>query len=74
MKDFHVRMRAATVKPRTGKSLVEMKVRDSVQDYRHALREAEHLMRFGVPREKAYERVGLTVEQVEKRESRESVK
>jgi len=51
--------------------LVEMKVRDSVQDYRHALREAEHLMRFGVPREQALERVGLTVDQVVKRESRE---
>ena len=42
-----------------------------MQDYRHALREAEHLMRFGVPREKAFERVGLTVDQVVKRESRE---
>ncbi|CDZ88974.1 hypothetical protein ACQR3W_21720 [Rhodococcus ruber] len=71
MKDFHARMRSATAKPRPGTSLVEMKVRDSVQDYRHALSEAEHLMRFGVPREQAFERVGLTVEQVVKRESRE---
>lgn len=71
MKDCHARMRRTGVKPRPGKSLVEMKVRDSVQDYRHALREAEHLMRFGVPREQAFARVGLTVEQVEKRESRE---
>ncbi|OHD14987.1 MAG: hypothetical protein A2Y38_25575 [Spirochaetes bacterium GWB1_59_5] len=59
------------VKPLMVLSLVEMKVRDSVQDYRHALREAEHLMRFGVPREQALERVGLTVDQVVKRESRE---
>lgn len=71
MTDFHARMRSTGVKPRPGTPVVVMKMRDTAQDFEHALAEARHLMRFGVPREKAYERVGLTVEQVEKRESRE---
>lgn len=71
MTDFHARMRSTDRKPRHGTSLVVMKMRDTAQDYAHALSEARHLMRFGVPREAAFALVGLTVDQVEKRESRE---
>lgn len=47
-----------------------MKMRDLAQDYNHAMRELKHLTRFGVSREQALARVGLTEDQIEKRETR----
>lgn len=51
-------------------SVTTMMARDSAQDYDHAMRELAHLTTWGMSRERALTRVGLTEDMIEKREFR----
>lgn len=51
-------------------TLTTMMVRDSAQDYARAIAELDHLTTWGMSRERALTRLGLTEDMIVKREFR----